>query len=375
MIFNSMKYDEISVDEHITCIYGIYDKTTGECLYVGQTVNVGRRWREHMHDLRYHTHLKEFNEWFDSHSENDLDYRILELCDNNYNIKNMLERKWFNNENPLFYGEIPSGSSAHYNKLTDATKESISDSLLLWYANNGYTDISNIDVIGIDNHIKFTLKDIDKRACSVCGKEFYILSSWSWKECREHHSTNPHNKKTKRVVKIPDKYQNYSIDDLSDSDVKLIYDDMLFSVIDMSIYFECTIHAARKRVMESGAHMRSNKEAIEAKKIHTYDDIDVDKCIEMWKNGISIEKIAETLGVGKMHVSRFIHNNQDIFPNRNTPTIKESKVKRIKESDYPRIIKMRKDGYSWREIAIKFNVNKCTMLRIEMKMKKKGIIK
>lgn len=341
------------------------------CLYIGQTVNARKRWRDHMNALKTHSHIKEFNEWFDKHGERDIDFRILEeLEECNSHILNNLERKWFDMEHPLFYREIPVDNTNHTH-LTEEAKESISESLLLWYADNGYTDVSGIDVIGLNAGTKFTSRKIDVRMCAVCGTEFHIIAFLDWKECYEHHARNPHNRLKPRLIAIPDEYSGKELDELTD-DVKHIYQDMLFSIEDMSTFFNCSKHAVRKRIVSSGIRLRSYKESIEARKTHTYDDIDVNTCKQMWIAGMPIHKIADVLGLYWDHVRRFIALHPEIFPERNTVQMPVSHMLKIKEPDYYSIKKMRDDGKSWNYIANEFNVCKVTIFKTAKKMRDKG---
>lgn len=369
-----MKYTDVPVGKRITCIYGIYDRKNNICLYIGQTVNARKRWRDHMNALKTHSHIEEFNEWFDEHGERDVDFRILEeLEECNSHVLNKLERKWFDIEHPLFYREIPVDNTDHTH-LTEASKDSISESLLSWYADNGYIDVSGIDVIGLSAGTRFTSRKVDVRTCAVCGEKFHIISSLDWKECHEHHERNPHNRLKPRVIAIPDEYSGKELDELTDDDVKLIYQDMLFSTEDMSTFFNCSKHAVRERIASSGIKLRSYKESIEARKTHTYDDIDVNACKQMWMEGMSLRKIADALGLYRDHVRRFIALHPEFFPERNTVQMSVSHMLKIKESDYNNIKQMRDDGKSWTVIANEFNVCRTTIFKIARKMRDKGYI-
>lgn len=92
-------------------VYGIFDKETDECLYVGMSKNLERRWKDHLKLLKSKKHKrKDFVEWYHDNGANPeiLDFRILEECDNDNDILNTLEIKWFNRLKPKYFGKRPS---------------------------------------------------------------------------------------------------------------------------------------------------------------------------------------------------------------------------------------------------------------------------
>lgn len=91
-------------------IYGIFDSFSGQCLYVGQSKNVEKRWKEHIKKLKSGVHSRsDFIEWFNNRDKDSSAFRfvILEICENEYKVKNALEMKWFLDLQPIFFGKQP----------------------------------------------------------------------------------------------------------------------------------------------------------------------------------------------------------------------------------------------------------------------------
>lgn len=110
-------------------VYAIFSAIDGLCLYVGQSSNIEERWKAHLKNLRADKHLQSFSDWFRQHDlQNDvLDFRILDVCENDENEKNRLEIKWFHILSPQFYGKEPSLNEKW--SLSEETKNKISESL------------------------------------------------------------------------------------------------------------------------------------------------------------------------------------------------------------------------------------------------------
>lgn len=93
-------------------IYGIYDKESGDCLYVGMSsVSVERRWKQHIRHLITGTHKrKDFVNWFRGKDSDDsvLVFKILEECSPDHSELNAAEIHWFDTEKPRFFGKNPS---------------------------------------------------------------------------------------------------------------------------------------------------------------------------------------------------------------------------------------------------------------------------
>lgn len=91
-------------------IYGIYFKKDDTCLYIGQSIDIESRWKNHRWRLENNQHLKDFSFWFEKNniSLDDLIFKTLCICSDKDILKNELEIFFFNEEQPKFYGKIPS---------------------------------------------------------------------------------------------------------------------------------------------------------------------------------------------------------------------------------------------------------------------------
>lgn len=128
-------------------IYGIFDSKTKECLYVGQSTNIVKRWMKHKNKLMNETHRKDFVEWFKNKNNdlNSIKFIILEeiiFSEENkvedffnsgleMNLEeklNKTEIKWFNLLHPRFYGKVPSLNEKW--KHSENSRNNISESLV-----------------------------------------------------------------------------------------------------------------------------------------------------------------------------------------------------------------------------------------------------
>lgn len=111
-------------------IYGIYNPKTGECLYIGCSKEIEKRYcKYHLPRLANGSHRrKDFSEWFIQQEEKEPTVlRILEVCPS-VNELNNREVFWFWQEKPKFYGKLPSVnenwkySEESRKKLSESTK-------------------------------------------------------------------------------------------------------------------------------------------------------------------------------------------------------------------------------------------------------------
>lgn len=75
-------------------IYGIFDATTDECLYIGMSKDIEERWKQHLKILKSKRHKrKDFTEWYHSNGATPdlLMFRILEECEYDVDTLNRLE--------------------------------------------------------------------------------------------------------------------------------------------------------------------------------------------------------------------------------------------------------------------------------------------
>lgn len=111
-------------------IYGIFDASTNECLYVGLSRNIEERWKSHIKTLSSGRHIrKEFVQWFEENGSNpnSMRFEILEECIDDDTVKNLAEIKWFNKLSPLFYAKKPAINERW--TLSEETKSKISKSM------------------------------------------------------------------------------------------------------------------------------------------------------------------------------------------------------------------------------------------------------
>lgn len=148
-------------------IYGIFDATTNECLYVGQSKEIEVRFRQHITKLKNKRSnaLKSFVDWYHDQGaiEASMILKILESCPNKRLVKNQVEAKWFDKLEPRFYGKIPSLSETWDH--TEMTRLKIAESVRRSRGN--FTGVSIPKQVDGDNqksNPKSTLKQNKKNA-------------------------------------------------------------------------------------------------------------------------------------------------------------------------------------------------------------------
>lgn len=111
--------DSLKSTKHkISGIYGMYDKRTGERIYIGQSRNVVRRMHDHRKDIREHSHSRTDLNVF---NVDDIAFRLLVVCGvdapkYNYSLESLLD-EWEMREflmiRPLKYGICPPRIDVH----------------------------------------------------------------------------------------------------------------------------------------------------------------------------------------------------------------------------------------------------------------------
>jgi group I intron endonuclease len=118
-------------------IYLIRHIETDRC-YVGSSVNVSRRWKEHLMRLRNGTHpAKHLSNAFKVYGEQAFEFTILEQCPmGDENIRIERENYWIARLKPVF-NQAPVAGSVLGLKRTSETKARMGDAQRTRYAENG----------------------------------------------------------------------------------------------------------------------------------------------------------------------------------------------------------------------------------------------
>lgn len=181
-------------------IYGWFDRENDQCLYIGQSSNIESRKLSHKKLLKDGKHPRQdFAEYYkNKENKDDIYLEILEVTENDLDIKNGAEIKWFNLLKPLFYGMEPDKNYYCFTPTEEARKLSAKtlsksrekDSYLCIQCNINNTfrkdgicisckDKNNQDIIekkrkyNLDNNVKY--EDIDII-------EMYIAKEMSYRE-------------------------------------------------------------------------------------------------------------------------------------------------------------------------------------------------
>lgn len=156
-------------------IYGLFDRETGECLYVGQSSDIEYRVRQHRKKLKNGSHLSSFNNWFLLSGSDlaNIEYRVLEECQNDDVTKNLAEIRWFHELSPKFFGKIPSDAETW--GMSQETKDKISKS------NRAYSETIRGGAPRLIDRVLL---------CGFCRKSYssvYRGSKYCSKKCQASH--------------------------------------------------------------------------------------------------------------------------------------------------------------------------------------------
>lgn len=151
-------------------IYGLFDSATGECLYVGQSSDIEYRVKRHMWKLKSHTHLDDFSSWFSSIGDDlsRVEYRVLDICEDDDAVKNSIELRRFNDLKPKFFGKVPSTKESW--SMSEETKDKISRSVSEYWSTKGPSlGRTRLSVVRRCEHCsdEFTSDRDNPRYCSV----------------------------------------------------------------------------------------------------------------------------------------------------------------------------------------------------------------
>lgn len=191
-----------------TGIYGIFDASNGECLYVGQSRRMKMRWRAHLKTLSNGTHgRKDFVKWFNAHgkSKESLRFVTLETLSENAGMLslNQSELFWFMELAPKFWGRYPSDNTRNGSqRLKEHTFEKISDEYLrelyleeklslpemeeilkipagtiYWKLRELSVPMRSIREAAILKHDKRGRKTFQQKICIICNSEFEVKTT------------------------------------------------------------------------------------------------------------------------------------------------------------------------------------------------------
>lgn len=215
-------------------IYGIFNKSNDDCLYVGQTLDINLRWKQHLKLLKSKKHpRKDLVEWYhNDNNSNLIDFRILEKCKKDE--LNSFEIKWFNLLLPKYYGKKPSDKEIW--EHSDETKNKISESLRKKYyakiclkCNKDFYAITDDKIMcqkcrksHNNSYIPIELK------CINCNKEF--SGNGNRKYCSKECRLSFHNSRCKNCSKLIDEKSKYCSKEcykkLKDSSIPLSFDEL-----------------------------------------------------------------------------------------------------------------------------------------------------
>lgn len=116
-------------------IYALFDNESYVCLYVGQSIDIKRRWYQHISALKKQaSSIEKFNEWFKNTGmrTDRIAILVIEEVSNQSNL-NEKEFYWFKLLTPMFFGRVPAAATNHWQaeivfneevrkKLSEATK-------------------------------------------------------------------------------------------------------------------------------------------------------------------------------------------------------------------------------------------------------------
>lgn len=109
----------------MTCGIYILRSEENECLWIGKSVDIERRFKTHCRNLRKEIHRADFVNWFISKNRNSsvIHFEILEEC--SPELLSEKECYWFEKIPPMFYGQKPSKSGKWF--FSEKAKKNVSE--------------------------------------------------------------------------------------------------------------------------------------------------------------------------------------------------------------------------------------------------------
>lgn len=311
-------------------IYGIFDAKTDECLYVGMSKNIEQRQKSHLKELKSKRHKRQdFVEWYHNNGavQKLLSFRILEECEANETVLNLVEIKWFNKMTPKYYGKKPS--------LNEKWEHS---------------------AVSKDRLSAAQRKNCFHIECTKCGKMFYSIKpdTWGCLRCKENKR-----RRGKHKTKVPKptyckncKSEKFGRNRFCSDECKKEFHnnkclkcDMLIEKDRKFCSKECYLMFPRQNSIDKPA----------TKGLISYDDLYQMYVVEK----LSTRQIALKTGYSNVSIQNWLRSN-NIEVKTNPQTIRDkNKAKFIQElPDRDELLKYYNDRLSFDEIGKRYNTNR-----------------
>lgn len=270
-------------------IYGIFDRETDDCLYIGMSKNLERRWKDHLKLLKSKNHKRQdFVEWYHANGgiPDLLDFRVLEECEDDNNVLNSLEIKWFNKMKPKYFGKKPSLSEKW--EQAEETKEKLRKTansnlktLICEFCDGCFKGINAKKCKKCRNN---KVKD---RYCVICNNK--ICNSRRIKYCEDCHISTDSKSKIKKYqysykkvcefiecnqifttktqstrfcsVKCSS-YNRYYNSDLNKENLKKLYIDQHFSTTQIAEMYNTTAPTVRNSLKRFNIKLRTRTDGV-----------------------------------------------------------------------------------------------------------------
>lgn len=261
-------------------IYGIFDRETDDCLYIGMSKNLERRWKDHLKLLKSKNHKRQdFVEWYHANGgiPDLLDFRVLEECEDDNNVLNSLEIKWFNKMKPKYFGKKPSLSEKW--EQAEETKEKLRKTansnlktLICEFCDGCFKGINakrckkcrwkNLK----NKYCYFCKKELNnykKKYCENCCKtnktEFYNIKC-KRKECNKYF--NSFNKNRKFCSTSCANYERYYNENLNKENLEKLYIDQKLSTTQIAEMYNTTAPTVRNSLKRFNIKLRTRTDGV-----------------------------------------------------------------------------------------------------------------
>lgn len=339
-------------------VYAIFATKTGECLYVGATRDFSVRWRQHKSKLKLAKHpAPGFSEWYESEGCRDpssIRFEALEE-ENDPDCRAALEAKWFDRLLPRFFGIIPVGSEADAESLRafyerrqavlPEQKKRMSAAQLERYSQEeGRTYVGDKEVVGLAAGVQYTTLPIEERICEDCGAAFYVVASYSRRQCQRCWETNPlRGEQLHYDVSNPDRQKVGTLSDLTEDVLRHEYLDLGLSTVEISKRYGTSDVTVINRAKRWGVPLRKRSEGLsiagQKRRDLIAESIDLERFTVLWGLGVSAKVIQEVMGIGVKTYQRFVAEHAltrpDVRKRSEYPCFDDETERRLSDAGFP----------------------------------------